>query len=59
MLSAGVLDSIYIIAKARKPKRDAVDWARSIGFDPDPWQADLLMGEAPNTQVNCYTRERK
>lgn len=59
MLNADVLDTILIIAKARQPKRNAIDWARSIGFEPDKWQADLLMNEAPNTLLNCSRQSGK
>ena len=59
MLSAAVLDSLIIIAKARQPKRDAVTFARSIGFEPDAWQADLLLCEASSIQVNCSRQSGK
>ena len=59
MLSAALLDSITIIAKAKQRKRNAVDFARSIGFEPDEWQADLLMSEAPCVQVNCSRQSGK
>jgi hypothetical protein len=34
--------------------RDAVAlWQRLYGTDPDPWQAEVLLGEAPRLCLNC------
>ncbi len=59
MLSDAVLESIYIIAKARRRKQNALEFAQSIGFDPDPWQRDLLMSEAPRLLMNCSRQSGK
>lgn len=59
MLSGAVLDSIYIIAKARRRTQNTLEFARSIGFDPDAWQRDLLMSEAPRLMMNCSRQSGK
>lgn len=59
MLNAAVLESIYIIARARQPIKNKVEFSRSIGFEPDPWQRDFLSSDAPCIQVNCSRQSGK
>jgi hypothetical protein len=38
---------------------DAAAWARRLGFQPDPWQADLLRGNAGRVLLNCSRQSGK
>ena len=38
---------------------DRVEFARSIDFEPDPWQRDLLQSEHPRVLLNCSRQSGK
>lgn len=38
---------------------DPVQFARATGFDPDPWQRDLLRSDARQTMLNCSRQSGK
>ncbi len=38
---------------------DPVAWVQSLGFDPDPWQAEVLRGDAPRLLLNCSRQSGK
>ncbi len=38
---------------------DRVEFARSLGIVPDPWQEDLLRSEAPRVLLNCARQSGK
>ena len=38
---------------------DAALWARSLGFDPDPWQAALLRNAGSRSLLNCSRQTGK
>lgn len=38
---------------------DRVEMARAAGFEPDPWQVDLLRSEAPRVLLNCARQAGK
>lgn len=38
---------------------DPVQFARATGFDPDPWQRDLLRSDAQQTILNCSRQTGK
>jgi hypothetical protein len=38
---------------------DAVAFARQLGLEPDPWQADVLRSPAPRVLLNCARQSGK
>ncbi len=64
-MSTASLRSEVARLKGRIPSRrptipdDPVDFARSVGLDPEPWQLRLLRSEAPRVILNCSRQSGK
>jgi Terminase large subunit, T4likevirus-type, N-terminal len=50
---------VNIVADRLSLALDPVRFARRIGFDPDPWQADLLRSDTRQTILNCSRQSGK
>ena len=53
---------IDMLAQGIEPPEDAPDpvaFALTLGFDPDPWQADLLRSDASRVLLNCSRQSGK
>lgn len=48
-----------VVAERLALALDPVRMARRVGFDPDPWQADLLRSDAQQTILNCSRQSGK
>ena len=46
-------------SRRREVPPERVEFARSLGIVPDPWQEDLLRSEAPRVLLNCCRQSGK
>ena len=46
------IEQLLAIVAADDAERDPVVFARQLGFEPDPWQADVLRSKAPQLLLN-------
>ena len=64
MSTAQLRREISHLRERRPPRRrlvteDRVEFARSVGIDPDKWQKDLLKSEAPRVLLNVARQAGK
>jgi len=53
------LDHVNAVADRLALALDPVRLARRVGFEPDPWQAELLRSDARQTILNCSRQSGK
>lgn len=47
------------LAQQLRRALDPVEFARACGFEPDPWQADVLRSSRPRLALNCSRQSGK
>ena len=53
---------LEMLAQGIEPPEDTPDpvaFARRLGFDPDPWQAEMLRSDASRVLLNCSRQSGK
>lgn len=53
------LSSLRLAVKEELARRDPVEFARALGYEPDPWQARFLRSGASRVLLNCSRQAGK